>query len=133
MRNNSSSSQIASSHYRRFFTIAFIGGVNNEVFFLFLIMIIIFFANLYCIIKNNVINTIYNILKRTFIRLMNSNIAFLKTSEIIDTFDKESDNSEKTKENKFNNQQMCYICLNTIELEVMAGCSHFFCGFYLFF
>lgn len=62
---------------------------------------------------------------------MNSNITFLKNSDIHDTFDNESKDFEKTKENKCNNQQMCYICLNTIELEVMAGCSHFFCGLFI--
>jgi len=125
---------VSSNSYRRFLPMNILGGINNEVILLLLIMIILFFVNLYSLIKNNVINTIYNILKRTFQRLMNSNIAFIKNIDVnVSRLDKDSKGFEKGKESKFNDEQMCYICLNSINLEVMAGCFHSFCGIFFFF
>ena len=125
---------MSSNSYRRFLPMNIVAGINNEVILLLLIMIILFFVNLYSLIKNNVINTIYNILKRTFQRLMNSNIAFIKNIDVnVSRLDKDSKGFEKGKESKFNDEQMCYICLNSINLEVMAGCFHSFCGIFFFF
>lgn len=124
MRNTTNSQ---TPTYRKFFKTE---GISNEVLLLFLIMILLFFVNLYSLIKNNVINTIYNILKRSFIRLMNSNIEFFKNIDInISRLEKDSKAFEKKKENKFDNSQCCYICLNKVEFEVLAGCFHSFCGF----
>ncbi len=123
------SNQVNSNTYRRFLPTILMVGMNNEVFFLLLIMMILFFFNLFFLIKNNITNTIYNILKRTFLRLMNSNISFIKNIDMkISRLDNDSKILEKIKKNKFENYQMCYICLNAIELEVMAGCYHTFCG-----
>lgn len=128
MRNNATTQL---SNYRKIL----FSGSNNEILFFFLIMIVIFFVNLYCIIKNNVINTIYNILKRTFTRLISSTLfaSFLKQSELHNNIECELKHCEKSKEfARFNNNKMCYICLNSIELEVMAGCFHSFCGIIVF-
>ena len=131
MRNNSSNQANSTSYRRYLLPLHIVAGINNEVYFLVLIMMVLFFVNLFTLIKNNVINTIYNILKRTFQRLMNSNMAFIKNIDInVSRLDKDSENFESCKENRFNDQQMCYICLNSIELEVMAGCFHGFCGIF---
>ena len=127
MRNNSNS-QINSATCRRFLMSS--AGISNEAVLLLIVMIVLFIVNLYYLIKNNIINTIYRILKRIFVRLMDCNIEFIKNIDMFDPNEKEDKNGifEKKGKNKFNNYQLCYICLNNIDLEVIASCFHSFCG-----
>ena len=103
-----------------------IAGFSNEVFFLFLVMIALFFVNLYYVLKNHILNTFYNVLKRTFLRMMKSDLNFIKKMDIkiID-----NENEKLSKENLIKLQaHQCTICLNPIKFEANASCFHSFCG-----
>ena len=104
-----------------------INTFNCEIFFLFFVLITLFFINLFSVVKNHLTITLYNIMKRAYLKLTKDDYRQFIKNESYER-KKEKEEFEKIE----SNHKICTICLNKIDFDAMANCSHSFCGIYFF-
>jgi hypothetical protein len=107
-----------------------LSGVNNDAIIIIFVLIMLFFINIFYIVKNQILLTATNIVRRVWVKLFNLEEYQRQLQE--QNTDKGISSSTQVnqcvkKDNKFN-INICSICLHDIQYEVSASCFHLFCG-----